>query len=81
MAAASKQDVANAIIQGTEIAGSAAAIAAPIVAIYNPAVGAAMQLLAPMAEKFIITEVGVVIQFNSDMTLEQQKAALAASKF
>jgi hypothetical protein len=80
MAAASKEDIANAIIQGTEVAASAATIAAPIVSIYNPAVGAAMQVLAPLAEKFIISEAGLIIQFKT-MSIEDQKAALAASKF
>lgn len=80
MAAATKDDIANAIIQGTEVAADAAAMAAPVVSIYNPAAGAAMQLLAPLVEKFIVSEAGMVIQFKV-MTVEEQKAALTASKF
>ena len=77
---ASKEDVINAIIQGTEVTASAAALAAPIISIYNPAAGAALQVLAPFVEKFIISEAGMIIQFKS-MTIEEQKAALVASKF
>ena len=80
MAPVTKEDVANAIIQGTELTAEAAAAAAPIVAIYNPAAGAAMQVLAPLAEKFIVSEAGMVIQFKA-MTVDEQKAALTASKF
>ena len=75
-----KEEIANAIIQGTEVTASAAAIAAPILALYNPAAGAALGILAPLAEKFIISEAGMVIQFKA-MTVDEQKAALTASKF
>jgi len=80
MAPATKESIANAIIQGTELTAEAAAVAAPIVAIYNPAAGAAMQVLAPLVEKFIVSEAGMVLQFKV-MTIDEQKAALTASKF
>lgn len=78
--AASKEDVVNAIIQGTEVTADLATMVAPIVAIYNPAAGAALQVLAPFVEKFIVSEAGMVLQFKA-MSIEEQRAALTASKF
>lgn len=75
-----KEDIANAIVQGTEITGDLAAIAGPVVSIYNPAAGAALTALAPFVTKFVISEVGMTLQFKT-MTIDEQKAALTASKF
>jgi hypothetical protein len=80
MEAATKQDIANAIAQGAEIVGDSAAIAAPILSVYNPVAGAALAAFAPLAVKFIVTEAGIFIQYK-DMTVDEQKAALTASKF
>ena len=76
----SNQEIANSIIMGVEVAGSAAQIAAPIVSISNPALGAALALFAPLAEKLIVSEIGMIIQFKP-MTIEEQKTALKASRF
>ena len=73
------QDIANAIVQGTTIAGDVAVAAAPVVSIYNPAAGAALAALAPFVENFIVTEAGLFCNFKS-MTVEEPKAALKASK-
>jgi hypothetical protein len=68
------------LAQGVTILGTAAQAAAPIVGIYNPAAGAALGLLAPLAEKFILTELGTMVIWKTDMTKEQMIEALNASK-
>ena len=78
--AMSKEELGNAIIQGTEVTGEIAAVAGPIVALYSPAAGAALTALAPFVEKFIISGVGMTLEFKT-MTIDEQKAALLASKF
>ena len=65
---------------GVTVLSAAAQSAAPIVSIYNPAAGAALSVLAPVVEKFIITEIGVVAIWKEDMTKDQMIKALQDSK-
>jgi hypothetical protein len=73
-------NIMNGIKTGTEVLSTAAQVAAPIVSVFNPAAGAAMAVLAPVAEKFIVTETGVLILWKTDMTKDEMIAALNASK-
>lgn len=68
------------INRGVSIAASAAQVAAPIVAIYNPAAGAALATLAPVAERFIVNGNQMIIDLRTDMTPEELSAALTASR-
>lgn len=68
------------IQNGVTLAGDAAIIAAPVVAIYNPAVGAALATLAPVVENFILTETQVLMNLKADMTKDDMVKALQASK-
>jgi hypothetical protein len=70
----------NGIKTGTEVLSGVAQVAAPLVGLYNPAAGLALGALAPVAEKFIVTETGVLILWKTDMTKEEMVAALNASK-
>jgi hypothetical protein len=74
-----QEQIINGIISGVQLTGSAAAIAAPTVAVFNPAAGALL-VLSPLVEKFIVSELGMVIQFKV-MTVAEQIAALQGSKF
>lgn len=68
------------IKNGVEIASEVAQSAAPIVSIYNPAAGAALSILAPIAEKFLINELGIIAIWKKDMTKEEMIKALEQSK-
>ena len=65
---------------GATVLSQVAAAAAPIVGIYNPAAGAALGVLAPVAEKFILTEAGAIIIWKQNMTRDEMIEALKASK-
>lgn len=73
-------DLATNIQNGVALAGDAAVIAAPIVSIYNPAVGAALGILAPVVENFILTETQMLMNLKQDMTKDDMIKALEASK-
>lgn len=73
-------DLATNIQNGVTLAGDAAVIAAPVVAIYNPAVGAALGILAPVVENFILTETQMLMNLKADMTKDDMVKALEASK-
>ena len=71
--------IAN-IDQGVTIAADAAVLAAPIVsACGEPAIGAAMQILAPIAMQYIIKGGDLIISFRKDLTPGQLIAALQAA--
>ena len=65
---------------GATVLSQVAVAAAPIVGIYNPAAGAALGVLAPVAEKFILTEAGAIIIWKQNMTRDEMIEALKASK-
>lgn len=62
------------------IAAETAEGLAPIVGIFNPAIGTAIALLTPVAATFLIKADQLVITFKQDMTREQMVEALNASK-
>ena len=62
--------VGDNIIQGVTIVGSAAAMAAPVVSVYNPAVGAALQIFGPLVENFVISETQVIMNLKKDTSKE-----------
>lgn len=68
------------IQNGIRVASNVAVAAAPIVSMYNPAVGAAMTVLAPVASEFLITQTQVLVTIRDDMTAEEMKEALVKSK-
>ena len=53
--------VGDTITQTVTVLGDAAVIAAPIVGLYNPAAGAALQIFAPIVENFILSAKAPVI--------------------
>lgn len=73
-------DLVTDIQTGVTVSASLAEAVAPIVAIYNPGAGAAMQLLAPVAEQFILRGVQLVVDFKKDMSTDDMIKALEASK-
>jgi len=73
-------DFMGGVKTGATVLSDAAQIAAPIVSMYNPAAGLALSALAPVAEKFIMTEAGAIIIWKTNMTKDEMIAALNASK-
>lgn len=65
---------------GATVLSQVAVAAAPIVGIYNPAAGAALGVLAPVAEKFVLTEAGAIIIWKQNMTKDEMIQALQASR-
>lgn len=76
----SAQDTIKQIQDGVHIASTDAILAAPIVGVFNPGIGAAMTLLTPIAENFVVGTLGLVVTFKQDMTPAQMVEALQASK-
>jgi len=73
-------DLSANIQNGVAVASSLATVAAPIVAIYNPAAGAALSILAPVVSNFILSESQILITLNTEMTKEEMIKALQESK-
>lgn len=67
------------IQDGIVLTGETAKIAAPIVAMYNPAAGAALAVLAPVVERFLLSETQMLIELRQNMTREQVAEALRNS--
>lgn len=76
----SVEEVVAGVQNGVTIAAGIAEAAAPIVAVFNPGIGAAMTLLTPIAEKFIIKGGDLIVSFRQDLTPEQLVELLKASK-
>lgn len=74
------ESTVTAVQTGVTIAATQAQLAAPIVSVFNPAAGAAMALLSPIAANFIVGAGQMVIEWRKDMTPEQMAEALNASK-
>ena len=72
--------IAEAIKTGVTITGELAAVAAPIVSIYNPAAGAALATLAPVITSFALTQSQILLNLNTEMTREEVIEALKKSK-
>ena len=72
--------IEKSIENGVMVTSDMATIAAPIVAIYNPAAGAALAALAPIVKSFVVNEKQILLNLNSDMTDDQVTAALLSSK-
>ena len=72
--------VTEAIKTSVTIAGELAAVAAPIVSIYNPAAGAALATLAPVITSFALTRSQILLNLNTEMTQEEVIEALKKSK-
>jgi hypothetical protein len=71
--------VGDNIIQTVTVLGDAAVIAAPIVGVYNPAAGAALQIFAPLVENFILSETQIVMNLKKDTSKEDMIKLLQAS--
>lgn len=67
------------VIAGVTILGDAAAMAAPVVSVYNPAVGAALQIFGPLVESFVISETKVIMNLKKDTSKEDMIKMLQAS--
>jgi hypothetical protein len=67
------------IITGVTILGDAATIAAPAISVYNPAVGAALQIFGPLVENFIISETQVIMNLKKDTSKEDMIKLLQSS--
>lgn len=67
------------IENGIAITGDLAKAAAPIVSVYNPAAGAALAVLAPVVEQFLISETQILLELKKGMTREDMIEALKAS--
>jgi uncharacterized membrane protein len=65
---------------GVTVTGETATAAAPLVALFNPAAGAALGLLAPLAEKLLVSELGAYATWKANMTKDDVIKALEASK-
>lgn len=72
--------LANAVTITAELAQ----VAAPIVAVYNPAAGALLATLAPtlgpVVSGFVLTETQIIVNLNKDMTRDEMIKALQESK-
>lgn len=64
---------------GILITGELAKAAAPIVSVYNPAAGAALAVLAPVVEQFLLSETQMLVTLKQNMTREQVMQALKDS--
>lgn len=73
------EDIVQNVDTGVTIAADVALAAAPLIAIGKPEIGAAMQLLVPIAESFIIKGGNLIVQFRKDVTPTELIAALQAS--
>ena len=71
--------VGDTITQTVTILGDAAVVAAPIVSIYNPAAGAALQMFAPLVENFILSETQIVMNLKKDTSKDDMIKLLQAS--
>jgi hypothetical protein len=84
MTAETIQEVGTNIATAVTITSQAAQVAAPIVAIYNPAAGALLQTLAPMlgpiVSSFVISETGILVNWNNKLTKEEMIKILTESK-
>ena len=71
---------AQKVQNGVQVAAGLAQAVAPIVSIYNPAVGAALAAFAPVVSEFILTETQVIMNLQKDMTKDEMVAALQQMK-
>ena len=71
--------VGDTITQTVTVLGDAAVIAAPIVGLYNPAAGAALQIFAPVVENFILSETQIIMNLKKDTSKDDMIKLLQAS--
>jgi hypothetical protein len=77
-----KEQIIADIQNGATIMAADVPLAATILtATGNPAAGTALQLLAPVLSSVIVSGSNMVLNFNKNLTVDQQVAALQASEF